>query len=385
MKFNSIFLQAILGLLVSCETAAAHWEVPETHDVPVDRLVTNLEKYESKLLPALQNKERARIEFQIGRLYSMSFATKSDQAKESQSTPTKGQEAPQVYFGYGPEHHQLPVAAPTSAQNESWSHGQLTKAIAHLRNSVELDPSLIGARFGLAWCLDQQGEKGPARELYRTVFDEAYIKECGKTGFSGRCLTKECGEYLIKLLNPSSDSKEIAEIQAKMKKANENFRKVTPILIPLTKNARLSELIQQKPVVFALDGQQPRKHKTWITPKAGWLIFDPAGTRQVYSGVQLIGEVTFWIFWNDGYEVLRALDDDGNGFVSGDELSGLAVWQDLNCDGVAQTDEVLALSSLKIKSLNYRCDYKGRDYLKCSNGVVLEDGIVLPTFDVWIR
>ena len=51
--------------------------------------------------------------------------------------------------------------------------------------------------------------------------------------------------------------------------------------------------------------------------------------------------VTFWIFWDNGYEALQSLDDNQDGKLEGDELKGLAIWQDRNCDGISDADLVM--------------------------------------------
>ena len=57
----------------------AHWGRVETDDVPVERLLSNLQAFEAKLQP-YQQKDRAHIEFEIGRLHSMAYARKTETA-----------------------------------------------------------------------------------------------------------------------------------------------------------------------------------------------------------------------------------------------------------------------------------------------------------------
>ena len=113
--------------------------------------------------------------------------------------------------------------------------------------------------------------------------------------------------------------------------------------MPLQRDLGLAGLVDPSArVSFDLDGFGPRTW-TWITPDAGWLVFDPRGTGRITSGLQLFGNVTFWLFWNTGYDALRAFDDDGNGVLRGDELAGLAVWRDVNVDGVSRAGEFTRL------------------------------------------
>ena len=51
-------------------------------------------------------------------------------------------------------------------------------------------------------------------------------------------------------------------------------------------------------------------------------------------GLQLFGSVTWWLFWEDGYAPLAALDDNHDGRLEGAELKGIAIWFDRNGNGV---------------------------------------------------
>jgi hypothetical protein len=44
--------------------------------------------------------------------------------------------------------------------------------------------------------------------------------------------------------------------------------------------------------------------------------------REITSALQLFGNVTFWMFWRDGYAAMSALDDNGDGVLSGDNCRG---------------------------------------------------------------
>ena len=114
-------------------------------------------------------------------------------------------------------------------------------------------------------------------------------------------------------------------------------------------------------------------------------MFDKTGRDKIDSGLSLIGEVTFWVFWKNGYEVLSALDDNHDGKLSGDELNHLAIWNDTNYDGIAQRDEVKPLTYWRITELS--CSYCSMkdNLLRSSNGVMFQDGIRRPTYDVWVE
>jgi hypothetical protein len=93
-------------------------------------------------------------------------------------------------------------------------------------------------------------------------------------------------------------------------------------------------------VRFDADGSGVAKPWTWITPDAGWLVSDIHRSGRITSALQLFGNVTWWLFWNNGYEPLRALDDNADGTIAGRELDGLSVWRDANSNGVSEAGEV---------------------------------------------
>lgn len=67
----------------------------------------------------------------------------------------------------------------------------------------------------------------------------------------------------------------------------------------------------------------------------------------------MFGSVTFWIFWRDGYEALRSLDDDQDGILSGAELRGMALWQDRNGNGVSdEQGEVRSVAEWGITAIS---------------------------------
>ena len=69
--------------------------------------------------------------------------------------------------------------------------------------------------------------------------------------------------------------------------------------------------------------------------------------------------MTFWLFWSNGYEPMRALDDNADGELSGAELQHLAIWHDRNRDGVSDAGEVRPLAAHGIVALS--CGYVDGD------------------------
>ena len=70
----------------------------------------------------------------------------------------------------------------------------------------------------------------------------------------------------------------------------------------------------------------------------------PASAAESPPRCRWFGNVTFWTFWNNGYEAMRALDDNGDGELRGSELRHLAIWRDANRNGVSEPGEVRPLA-----------------------------------------
>ena len=163
-------------------------------------------------------------------------------------------------------------------------------------------------------------------------------------------------------------------------------RPITPLAIPLRPGLTALNITDfQANVLFDADGSGIARRWTWITPDAGWLVFDRQGTRLVDSALQFFGSVTFWLFWENGYRALRALDDNGDRQLTDRELESLAIWHDRNVNGRSDAGEVRPLSDWQIVALS--CDYEldptHPDEIAYSRaGVTFRDGSSRPTFDI---
>jgi hypothetical protein len=265
-------------------------------------------------------------------------------------------------------------------------------------------PADAFARLGYAWTLQQAGRNGDAIAAYRQTVALAWpsdreqndrrVNTDGTPFFTlgawpgTRFITEEAARFLIPLLDAQKDAVEIATLRERTAFIAKGPRGISPIVIPLRHDATLEDLLDPSArVSFDLDGFGARAW-TWITPDAGWLVFDPHGTGRITSGLQLFGNVTFWLFWNTGYDALHALDDDGNGALRGQELAGLAVWRDANADGVSQPDEVRSLAALGIVELSTRhvTEDENDDVLAYApGGARFDDGSTRTTYDVLLH
>jgi hypothetical protein len=103
--------------------------------------------------------------------------------------------------------------------------------------------------------------------------------------------------------------------------------------------------------------------------------------------LQLFGSVTFWLFWPNGYEALRALDDNHDGSLAGRELAGMAIWRDGNSDGVSDSGEVKPLSQWGIVKLScvYEWDESEVAVAFSRQGATFENGTTRRTYDILLH
>jgi hypothetical protein len=87
------------------------------------------------------------------------------------------------------------------------------------------------------------------------------------------------------------------------------------------------------------------------------------------------------VFWSDGFEALRALDDNRDGELTGAELGGLALWRDANMNGVSEPGEVLPVEVHGIAGLAVRGERTRRDLITARGGVRFDDGATRPLYD----
>lgn len=355
------FLALLLLLTVP---AWAKYMAPDLADIPVDRLLATAEA------KARKSPQDAICQFNLGRIHALAYATQAATLEAERGSGA----LPRPPEGLWPPKD---IKSPVTAK----AREHLKKAIVAYAAAVKLDPNLYAARLSYAWALEQAGEKAKAIAEYRALLEVVWPKEKNHevSGF-GRSLSREAAGYLIALLNKQKDAAEIARLEQIRSEAAKIPRAVTPILIPL-EEAPFADLVDPaSPVRFDLDGSGRRQRWGWLTPKAAWLVFLDKKNR-VDSALQLFGSVTFLSFWGNGYEALAALDDDGNGRLEGPELKGLKLWNDVNCDGECQENELLTLDEAGITGLE-TANTRRPGYFE--SRVRYRDGRTGPSYD-WVR
>lgn len=329
--------------------------------------------------------ETAELHYELGRVYSIAYALAPTQFRA-----LKGGERPflgnGVASGLPPDRRQFRADGPVdwhpNAQtNTAVSNGQLTLAILHYRLALKRKPDHLAAQLGLAWSLDQDKSKYTLEE-YRKALALAWTQEKGSKWIMEVSWVEEIAGYLLPLLDPVQDEAEIERVRSYTSTVRMKGRGMTPVLVPLEDTVPLHELVDgTKAVAFDLDGSGLDRRWGWITPKAAWLVYDPTGSGKITSGLQLFGNVTFWVFWQNGYQALQALDENGDGVLTGHELDGLALWQDRNSNGRSEAGEVFSLESagVTVLSTEWLTHKTGIPYSPF--GISLRNGSIRPTYD----
>ena len=347
----------------------------ETERIPVARLIENLEKI------ARDNPTSVEAQLNLGRAHGMAYAQKSDPLTVPKAY--HGMQPPAVPFGT------VTTAADHTLSTASQTH--LEAALKAYRQASELDKDNLVIQLGLAWLTEQAGRKDDAVRQYRTIAAEAWEKEKGLTalGFGGQTLTGEVASYLVPLLDAEKDKREIETLKDHVATLGRLPYPITPIAVPLADGLTAADLeAPDARVTFDVDGSGLGREWSWITPKAAWLVHDPRRDGRISSGRQLFGNVTFWMFWNNGYAPLAALDDNRDGILTGNELAGLALWRDANGNGVAEPAEVEPLSVYGIVALSCKwqtLNGQAEQIAFSPNGVVFQDGKTRPTFDLVLK
>jgi tetratricopeptide (TPR) repeat protein len=375
---------AILLLALICalqlQSVQGRYIPADLVNVPIERLTKNLEAI------VKNNPKDVQLRFNLARAHAMAYALKTDTAQVR-----KGKENEGAWFGDEPSHVPFTVKPTSDQEKLKTAREHLAKAIAQYEEVLKLAPDNLSAALGYAWCVEQSGNKEKAVREYRKVIESAWEKEkdMERAPLGWHSVTAEAAGYLIPLLDKDKDKEEIRVLQDRIRRMRAVPRPITPVVVPLRDNLALCDLEDRSAsVAFDADGTGLQKRWTWITKDAGWLVYDPLGTGKVTSALQMFGSVTFWMFWENGYQALAALDDDGDGLLTGKELRGLAIWQDVDGNGVSEPGEVTQLARWGIVGISSRHvrEMKLPEGITHSpRGVFFSDGSSRPTYDLILR
>lgn len=215
------------------------------------------------------------------------------------------------------------------------------------------------------------------------VTDDLKQKTRAMSGTWESWISVEAGDGVKRLAPNHPRSKEItarlAQINALPAAA------ITPLIFSLTEAKPLDNLLAPERVVgFDLYGTgTPKQRWSWVQPDTAFLVWQPDGKSPIRSGRQLFGSATWWMMFKDAYAALSALDNDGDGWLTGKELNGLAVWQDRNQNGKWDAGETTPLTTVGVVGLATQSTQTVGDSLANPAGLRMNDGRTLPTYD-WV-
>src|SRR5262245_50702780 len=163
----SLLAAGALALLLA-PTASARYLRPDLDNVPVERLIKNLQKR------VADKPEDVKARQNLARAHGMAYAQKSDTIQVR-----KGKDEEGAWFGFEPAN--VPFAAFLKKTDDA---DKLKAAKEHLQKAIKLyeqvgmvEPTNLTARLGHAWLVDQSGEKEKAVKEYRKVIEDAWAKE----------------------------------------------------------------------------------------------------------------------------------------------------------------------------------------------------------------
>lgn len=272
---------------------------------------------------AREQPRSAQAQINLARLHVMAYAMNADELDAVESRATKDKLPVEIpyYYSDGSAVPRDPEGKRT-AKPTARAIGHLKQAVQHYEAALKLEPDNMTATLGRGWAREQLGDRAGA---------------------------------------------------------------ITPIAVPLDDDATVTAMIDRRARVrFDADGSALDREWTWITPRAGWLVYDSDDSGEITSALQLFGNVSFWLFWANGYQALAALDDDGDGSLAGRELRHLTIWRDANGDGRSGRSEVRPLAEHGIRALSF--DWEAGTTADVAafapRGVTLHDGRTRPTYDV---
>jgi hypothetical protein len=134
--------------------------------------------------------------------------------------------------------------------------------------------------------------------------------------------------------------------------------RVDPLTLDLNGDGLNTVPLKTPPLLFDLNATGIKTSTGWIAPDDGLLAFDRNGNGVIDSGAELFGNATPAYASNgktaDGFAALAQEDSNHDGVVNAQDanFASLRVWQDLNQDGISQTNELTTLDQQGIASFN---------------------------------
>jgi hypothetical protein len=359
-----------------------HAPPPALETAPIDRVIVNVE--------ADQTLSEATREQLLGRLHLIGYAQVDANLGRFANNqwhvcpgPADQRDLQRCGDSFTPP-RELPRIVMLPMTDLARSH--LRRAQQHYARALELDAGNLRARLGYAYILDELGRTNDARRQLRRILersDAAFRR--GDNGESvswdDRAVLREAIDHLGALARSREDRTAVANLRQRLGGVDEIVVAVTPIVVPLS-DAPFEMLADNaSPVAFDFAGTGDVRAQGWLSANAAWLVWDPKGRGDVRSGFDLLGQRTWAVFWTDGFEAMRSLDDNRDGELAGAELGGLALWRDQNSNGRSDAGEVAPVAEFGVVALAVRGAEERPGLLTARNGVRFSNGAQLPLYD----
>lgn len=281
-------------------------------------------------------------------------------------------------FQLGPW-NEVPEAAEGARSAEALA--RLEAARTHYARALELDANNLRSRLGYAYVLDRLGRTSQARRELRCILKKGLPRLAGQQSeWEDHAVLTETAAHLEHLATSRADRDRMRRLRERLE-ASRPMVYVTPVFVPLSDQPFERMVDNGSPVAFDFAGTGDRRAQGWLTPDAAWLVWDPEWRGEVNSGFDMIGARTWAVFWSDGFEALRALDDNRDGELTGGELGGLSLWRDENSNGVSDPGEVVPANVHGIAALSVRGEATRPGLITAPRGVRFEDGRTRPLYD----
>jgi hypothetical protein len=264
-----------------------------------------------------------------------------------------------------------------------------TAAIAEFKKALDARPACAVCALGLGNILERgkDRDEDAALAAYRKAWSLSVDGDAKQTEImpvANAEVSVEAGTAILGILEPrksAADAKEIETIKQHIAAMQKKPHAVSPVIFGMAGARELSSLLAPgETASFDLDSMGGSRWP-WIAPTTAVLVWDPHATGRIVDGRQLFGNVTWHLLFRSGYDALAALDDDGDGALSGAELAGIAVWRDANGNGVSDAGEVDSLDDLGIVRIAARNE-RVRDGVPANrSGIVFRDGWTVPSWD----